>query len=274
MKSAKNIEDLIRTFEVEANEQKDQKVLSGLLKAHAESKNLRPSSAWPNIWRTTMRKPFAKLTTLAVVIVIAVLGITFLDKAATPSWAIEETIDLLKNFNAIQCSGTMLDEQGKHVSFEAWFRANKEQTGADSLRLETQSGEIDVVWEHRRYVYDPATQTVKITEGYGDVTSIWFGASLFESLKEMVLDWKESYAKDPATGRDRVFVTCSHPTMPSPRSFWFEFDVESKLLISFKQWENMTRQGTPEFYVKSITYLDDLPDELFQLETDRDKNVD
>ena len=273
MKSAKNIENLIRTFEVDAHEQKDQKVLSGLLKAQAESKNLRPSSSRPNILRIIMRKPIAKLTTLATVILIAVLGITILDKATTPSWAIEETIDLLKNFNAIRCSGTMIDKQGKQVSFEAQVRANKKRTGADSLRLETQSGAIDIVWEHRRYMYDPATQTAKTTEGYGPVMSVWFGSGLFESLKEMALDWKETYGKDPATGRDRVFVTCSHPTMPSPRSFWFEFDVESKLPISFKQWGNMRRQGTPEFHVKSITYLDDLPDEMFHFEADQDTNV-
>jgi hypothetical protein len=95
---------------------------------------------------------------------------------------------------------------------------------------------------------------------------IWFGADFFESLKKIVLDWEETYGKDPATDRDRVFVTCSHPAAPDPRSFWFEFDVESKLPISFKQWENMAREGTPSFYAKSIKYLDDLPDEMFHFE--------
>lgn len=218
------------------------------------------------MWRIIMNKSITKISAVAAIILIILFSITFLDRAVTPAWAIEETIDLLKKFNGMHVTGTMLNEEGKEVSFEAWARANEEQTASNHLRLETETGEIDVVSGHRRYEYDPATQTVKITEGYGQAIGIWFGADFFESLKKIVLDWNETYGKDPATDRDRVFVTCSHPAAPDPRSFWFEFDVESKLPISFKQWENMAREGTPRIYVKSIKYLDDLPDEMFHFE--------
>jgi hypothetical protein len=217
----------------------------------------------PSEWRIIMNKPITKLATAAAVILIAVLAITFLDKAATPAWAIEQTIDLLKNFDAMHVTGTMLDEEGKEVTFEAWARANEDQTGSNHLRIVTGTGEIDVVSGDQRYQYNPATKIVKLTEGYGQAIGIWFGADFFESLKKIMLDWNETYGKDPATNRDRVFVTCCHPAAPNPRSFWCEFDVESKLPVSFKQWENMKREGTPSFYVKTIKYLDDLPDEMF-----------
>jgi outer membrane lipoprotein-sorting protein len=218
------------------------------------------------IWRIIMKSKMTKLATAAAIGIIALLSITFLDKIATPAWAIEETIELLKKFNAIHFSGTTLDEDGNEISFEGWARANEKQTASNHLRLETETGKIDVVSGTQRYQYDPATQIVQITEGYGPAMSPWVGADFFESLKKITLDWNETYGKDPATDRNRVFVTCSHPASPNPRSWWFEFDVESKLLVSMKQWENMNRQGTPSFDAKSITFFEDLPDELFHFE--------
>ncbi len=219
------------------------------------------------VWRIIMKSTITKFAAAAVIIVAAIAGITIVEKTTKPAWAIEQTVNVLKNFNAIHCSGTMLDEQGKEVFFEAWAKANKDQTASDNFRIEDSTGQIEVVSKTKRYTYDPQTNTVNITEGYGPAIGIWWGANFFESMKKMSVDWKESYGTDPATGRERVFVTGSHPATPSPRSFWIEFDVESKLPISFKQWENMSWRGAPRFYVTSITYLDDLPDEMFRFET-------
>lgn len=211
-----------------------------------------------------MKNPFIKLT--AAVILITVLVITFLDKAVTPAWAIEDTIELLARFNGIHFKGILLDGEGKPASFEAWARANEEQTASNHLRIELETGAIQVVSGDQRYQYDPATSTVKITEGYGTAISPWPGPDFFESLQEMVSDWNEAYGKDPATNRERVFVTCSHPAAPDPRSWWFEFDVESKLPVSIKQWDNMKREGLPSFNVESLIFFENLPDELFDFE--------
>jgi hypothetical protein len=266
MRPTDNIHKLIKKLHVKAGPELDQRVHNDISKALAESKQIQPAATQPNIWRIIMKNKTTKLATAAAVILIAILGITVLDKTTTPVWAIDETIDLLREFNGIHFSGTMLDEQGKEVYFEAWARANEDQTASNHLRLETKTGEIDVVSGHRRYQYDPATQTVKITEGYGPAIRPWPGAQMLETLKKMTLDWNQRYGKDPATGRDRVFVTCSHPAVPEPRSWWFEFDIESTLLVSMKQWPNMTRKGAPSFYAKSIIYFEDLPDEMFHFE--------
>lgn len=225
------------------------------------------------MWRIIMKSKMTKLATAAAIVLIGLLGMTFLDKTVTPAWAIEETIELLRKFNGIHFSGRTLDQNGNEISFEGWARANEEQTASNHLRLETETGEIDVVSGSQRYQYDPANHTVRITEGYGPAISPWPGADFFESLKKITLDWKETYGNDPASGRDRVFVTCSHPATPDPRSWWFEFDVESKLLVSMKQWENMTRQGTPRIYAASITFLEDLPDALFHFEIPEGANT-
>ncbi|MHC4664512.1 MAG: LolA family protein [Planctomycetota bacterium] len=215
------------------------------------------------IWRTIMKSQITKVAGAAAVILIAVLAIPITDKLAAPAWAIDQTIDALSKFNAIHFSGTVVDEHGNETTFEAWARADSEQTAADCLRMETTMGKVQVVWQNRGYEYDPQTQIVYVTESCGPPISPWLGARLLEFLKEFTIDWDERYGKDAATGRERVFVTCSHPAAPDPRSWWFEFDVESKLPVSLKQWENMTRQGPPKWYARSITYLEDLPDELF-----------
>jgi len=172
----------------------------------------------------------------------------------------------LARFNGIHFKGVLLDGEGKAVSFEAWARANEEQTASNHLRIESETGAIQVVSGDQRYQYDPATATVQITEGYGTAISPWPGSDFFESLQKMVLDWNETYGKDPATNRERVFVTCSHPAAPDPRSWWFEFDVESNLPVSIKQWDNMKREGVPSFNVESLTFFESLPDELFDFE--------
>ena len=267
MKSAEKIEQLVKKLRFSPDASANKRILEyaeAVLKQRIDK--AKSNRFELNIWSTIMKKPLTKIAAAAAVILIAVFGIKLLERSAAPAWAIEQTIELLKKFNAIHFAGTALDEQAKPVSIEGWARANEEQTASNHFRIVTETGRIDVVSGNRRYQYNPATATVEITEGYGPAMSPWIGAGFFESLKKIVLDWNETYGKDPATNRDRVFVTCSHPAGPGPRSWWFEFDVESKLLVSMKQWENMAREGTPGFYVKSITYLDDLPDELFQFE--------
>jgi hypothetical protein len=273
MSTLKNMEKLIKDFcearksSVTTSDDMDEKVLNDALAVYEKTEPWKKAEHQPIVWRIIMNKPITKLAAIAAVVVIAgMLSIVFLDKAVTPAWAIEDTIELLTRFNGIHFRGTLLDEEGKRVSFEAWARANEDQTASNHLRIESETGAIQVVSGDRRYQYDPATATVKITEGYGPAIRPWPGADFFKVLKNVVLDWNETYGKDPATGRDRVFVTCSHPASSGPRSWWFEFDVEAKLPVSVKQWENMSRKGTPSFNVKSLIFIETLPDELFDFE--------
>ena len=266
MRPTENIEKLVRKLRYKASDRTRQRILGNVVKALENNKEQNSANIQPNIWRIIMKSPITKLAVAAVIVIVVALSITFLDKSVTPAWAIEDTIELLARFNGMHFRGILLDEEGKAVSFEAWARANEEQTASNHLRIESETGIIEVVSGDRRYQYDPATATVKTTEDYGPAIRPWLGADFFESLKNVVLDWDETYGKDPATNRDRVFVTCSHPAASGPRSWWFEFDVESKLPVSVKQWENMAREGTPNFYAKTIKYLDDLPDETFDFE--------
>jgi len=267
MRPTEKIRKMFKNSNVTADSRLDKKITADMLRAFEKTESQKTGHQ-PNLWRIFMKSKITKLATAAMILLAVFFGINLLDKAVTPAWAIEQTIDLLKNFNGIHFSGATLDEQGKQELVEGWARANDQQTASDMFRLEADTGQIIVVSKTTQYKYDPQTNIVNIVEGQGPAMSPWIGAGFFESLKKITLDWNETLGKDPSTDRDRVFVTCSHPAAGNdgPRSWWFEFDVESKLLVSMKQWDNMARQGIPDFYVKAITYYEDLPDDLFHFE--------
>jgi hypothetical protein len=50
------------------------------------------------------------------------------------------------------------------------------------------------------------------------------------------------------------------------KSWECEFDSESKLLVSLRQWENSgNHEGLPTFDIRKIVYFEQLPDEIFKI---------
>ncbi len=218
------------------------------------------------IWRTIMKSSITKLAAVAAVILIAVLSITILDKSTTPAWAIEQTIEALKKFNAVHISGAITSEDGEHIPFNLWATANQENTQSENFRLELDDGQIRTVQGNDTYHYDPNTNTVRIIRGERASISPWIGPDLFYELQNLTQDWKVSYGTDPATGRERAFVTCSYRNakFSFSRAWWFEFDIESKLLVRFKQWHKLERDGHPDFDATKIVFYEDLPSDKFE----------
>jgi outer membrane lipoprotein-sorting protein len=77
-----------------------------------------------------------------------------------------------------------------------------------------------------------------------------------------------TYGKDTDTGKQRAFLKIAwlDKRYNGPRSMWLEFDVESKLLVSFKQWENASWEGSATLVGEKIIYYKNLPDDLFEFE--------
>ncbi|MHC4759451.1 MAG: anti-sigma factor family protein [Planctomycetota bacterium] len=59
---------------------------------HLKLKEIRKINKQLNLWRKIMKNPMTKIATAAAVILIAVLGITFLEKSAPTAYAVEQTI--------------------------------------------------------------------------------------------------------------------------------------------------------------------------------------
>ena len=75
MKPLEHVEKLIKGFEVEINQQKNQRVLNGLLETQARSRELKPDLLQPNIWRMVLHSKLAKLAAAAVIVVAVIVGI-------------------------------------------------------------------------------------------------------------------------------------------------------------------------------------------------------
>jgi len=136
---------------------------------------------------------------------------------------------------------------------------------ADGVPVITTNGE-------KTWRYDPQTNTVRIENRPYIASECWFGSGFLEQLRDfngtVLTHWEETYGKDPATGKQRAFLKVAWlaERYNGPRSLRIEFDMESKLLVGFEQWENSRWEGSPALVAEKITYYENLPDELFEFE--------
>lgn len=274
----KQFEDFVR--QIKFNDTPDpshrDKLEQDLLAAMAKQPQQKESPI--KIWRTIMKTKIAKLATAAVIIIAVTLGLTtVLEHSATPAWAIEDTIAAIGQFDAIYMSG-LIDASHQDfndvqdlvlpgdngIKFELWANANEQRTSSKDVRLQIADGVVMAVQNEVTYTYDPNSNTVSVEPGRHVKIRPWLSAGFFESIEKINENWQVIYGKDPATGRDRAFVTCSYS--PECKSWWFEFDLESDLPVRFKQWYNTRREGAPAIDFQRIVYFEELPDQLFEFE--------
>jgi hypothetical protein len=225
-------------------------------------------------WRTIMKAKITKLAAAAVIIVAVALSVSVLTNLTSPAWAIEDTAEALDEFSGIYISGTIAKGDlgegsdtvliGKErVPCELWAQANQERTGSGNIRLDAGS-KIMVVYKMTTYTYDADSNRVDIKPGQGFTIDPWPTGEFVLQIQEMVKDWEVLYGKDPASGRDRVFITCCYPRLL--KSYWFEIDVETGLPVRLKQWHNTRRQGAPAYDFQRLIFFEELPDELFEFD--------
>ena len=267
MKSDEKIERLIKKMNLSPEASANKRILDFAQTALKQRTDKTRSKKFEqNIWRTIMNKPITKLATAAAVILIAVLGITLLDKTVTPAWAIEDTIKALEHIYAIKISGNAVDlstqSKGKYV---LWALPNEDGTESDEVYFEIPEHQTSVVTTAgTTYTHLFEENTVYIAEHKNIVINPWLGSKFFQEIKRIVENWNVSYGKDEETGRDSIFATCILPI--KVKSWWFQFDSETKLPVRFKQWSNANFEGKPQFYAASIEYNAELPAGIFEFE--------
>ena len=92
MSSSDNIKKLIKNAKFDTNKKVTDHVLDDLLRQFDKSKKTKSAVSQPNTWRLIMKSKITKLATVAAIILIAVFGVTILDKSVAPAYAIEQTI--------------------------------------------------------------------------------------------------------------------------------------------------------------------------------------
>jgi hypothetical protein len=261
MRPADNTENLIKKLRYKAGAETHRRIFSNIEKALDETQTKKPAK--PNIWRILMKSQKTKFATAATII-LAVLAITILNHSARPAWAIEQTIEALKQYNALRLRATSISDGQEH-NLEIWTTANKERTQTDKLVLRVDNGVVLWVDNGKTYTYDPVSNAGVFEDARTAGFSTWFGPRMFE-LFSAISDKKIIYGRDPATGRQRVILTFSMADSNGPQSWQFEFDAETKLPIRFAFWSNMQHRGRPDFACWEITYFEEAPENVFDVD--------
>ena len=149
-----------------------------------------------NVWRIIMQSPITKLATAALIVIAAVLIITILDKSTTPAYAIEQTIDALKNVRFVHLvqrnqSGEIADERWIELDSGGRQIRYRQDTPPDFLDIE--DGETVAMYRKDKntvVLYDPKDKCFTI----GPI------GKFLESLAEqkLIIDENVEYRGRPA----------------------------------------------------------------------------
>ena len=270
MKSLKNIKQLIKKFHVTTNAKMDQKVREDVLEVIRKSKQTQSALTPPNIWRIIMKSNMTKFATAGIIFAM-LIGFSMLK--GTPVWAIEQTIQALKNIQTVTITGITVyydsNNTPEYKTFKCWVKLG-DKNGNLQMRVESPR-EIVVVQGNKVYFHRPGSNKVKIFEGqtinnlkswYRFMElSPWLSGKMLQTLRPLADNWQEEYGIHEKTDRDCVFVNCSYEQLSA--SFWFVFDIESKLIVEAKHWSNPNHKEPVNLYADSFVYNEDIPDETF-----------
>jgi hypothetical protein len=227
-----------------------------------------------------MKNRMTKIAVAAVFIAAVLLSISLFDKTAAPAWAIEQSIEAMKNYRGIHYSGTIsiswedffkelgvedLPELPESLGeFQMWAQADEELSRSSKTKIICQDNIIILGSKLQTYVQLADGTTYDIQ---GDLMKIdpWPTSKLLRQLKDNTSNWTELYGMNAETGKERIFVKCGDSERN--RSWEIEFDAESKLLISLRQWNRSdSHKGLPNINIWKIVYYEELPDDIFEID--------
>jgi len=237
----------------------DGKVLSKALTTMQRVKDQRAAQTGRLNWRTIMTSKASKLAA-AMAVTAAILCLTVFDGFTQPTWALDDAIEALKDFGAVHVVGAF-----PGGTAEIWMRANKAKTQSTDVVVKGSLGAITWTKDGATYHYEPGQNTVYYEHALTIGMAQWLGPELLEMLSTAE-NAEVVRGKDPATGRARVMLLCSVIDVHGAQSWMIEFDVASKLPVAFKHWPNLDRSGPPAFNAFKVTYYEDLPASVFNVQ--------
>jgi len=93
MKLEDHLKKLVPRLRYKARPEMHDRVLGSILEILEEQKTKTSTTIQLNVWRTIMKSSITKIAAAAVIIISVVFLISFFDKAATPAYALEQTIE-------------------------------------------------------------------------------------------------------------------------------------------------------------------------------------
>jgi hypothetical protein len=139
----------------------------------------------PNIWRIIMNSKITKLATAAVVILAVVVGVTLIDRSATPVYAIEQTIQAMRSISSVRAYCTDWDDS----KGEVWVQVDPE-TGQEEYHYSDQGNLVIVATPEKTYYYYKDKNLVRIRNEYVPASEVRI-SRLFEDLADSQGDFGE-----------------------------------------------------------------------------------
>jgi hypothetical protein len=180
------------------------------------------------------------------------------------AWSIEQSIEAVRPYHALQLTGTL----GGKVRCRIWARSADSPSGSSRLLMRFDNGVL--VWTDRNatHNYEPGSRVVPTDDAQTAGFNPWPGPQLFELARASGIRQVDTRWHFPRT---RTVVTeWSFMGVNGPTSARAEFDLDTKLLVGIRQWENMDLRGVPAFEADEISYLSDLPDSAFEVDVPKD----
>lgn len=217
-----------------------------------------------NIWRIIMNSKITKLATVTVVILAVVVGLTLINRSATPAYALEQTIQAMRSVSSVRAY--CIDWDGSKG--EVWVQIDPE-TGQEECYYGDIGNLLIVATPQRTYYYHKDKNLVRISNEYIPAAEVRF-SKLFEDLPDWIqklngkLDFQSEFNKDLQKEVIRIHIYVPAQEDFAGKEFIVNVDSKTKLPINTETIKAAPGQGVKS--VDLFEYNVPIPQGLFDFE--------
>lgn len=237
-----------------------------IFKSQTSSGKALHSAEPPNIWRTIMKSRITGIAAAIAVIASVIIGVTLLDRSASPAYAIEQTIQAMRSVSSVRAYCTDWDGSKGQV----WVQINPE-TGQEEYYYADQGDLLIVANPGRTYYYHKDKNLVRIRNQYVPAAEVRF-SRIFEDLTDFVqklngtLEFHSEFDQNlqKEVIRVRVYLPAQPQRNFGEKEFTITVDPKTKLPMSTEVTKSAPGQGVKS--VDRFEYNVSIPQGLFDFE--------
>ena len=216
------------------------------------------------LWSDIMKSRITKLAAAAVIIIVVVFGLsTLFDQAVTPAYAIEQTIEAMKNVSVVHIFGKDWDER----EVEMWVKINPNTGRGEYYWLGNPTSQTTIVARpEESYIYNKGDNTVHIKDGLG-ISSVFSPGRFLEEMTRMTERLEGTISDyvvyDPKAGKDVILLVMASDRIDLKATV----DPDTKLPLSVDIISG-SQPGSNEVLKRAehIYYDQKLPEGIFEFE--------
>lgn len=270
-KTNKNFDQLIETaigrdrpkFDFDKWKQRHKKEID-IFESQTTGGEASRSAEPPNIWRIIMNSRITKLATAAVLILAVVLGVSLLDKSATPAYAIEQTIQAMRSVSSVRAYCTYWDGSKGEVCVQI-----DPETGQEECYYADIGNLLTVATPQKTFYYHKDKNLVRIRNEHVLAAEVRF-SKLFEDLPDLIqrlngkLDFKSEFDQNLQKQVIRIYAYIPAQKDFGEKEFIIYVDPKTKLPINTETLKAAPGQGVKS--VDRFEYNVKIPEGLFDFE--------